>query len=188
MEPRPILDDADICPTCGSGRIAKLAVHDGVSWVHELRCLACDSVLDTIAYRSHDPDLPANGMRRDPETVRGPAGGSCAGRQSSSPWSPWSPSWPFALPCPSCPFLSWPFAFPFPPCPGSSPSVSSWARETEGAIEAEGDARAGGEERRSPQARSMRGGPPSSTRATPPPTMNAPSPEIVMTSQVVRDN
>jgi hypothetical protein len=61
MEAKPILEDADICPSCGSGRIAKLAVHDGVSWVHELRCLGCDSVLDAIAYRSNDPGLTPAG-------------------------------------------------------------------------------------------------------------------------------
>jgi hypothetical protein len=61
MEPRPILEDIDICPSCGSGRIATLAVHDGVSWVHELKCLACDSVLDAIAYRSHNPNLTHTG-------------------------------------------------------------------------------------------------------------------------------
>ena len=47
---------AEHCTSCGSDQLVTHAVHDGTAWTHELKCIICRYVVESVSYLSQEPD------------------------------------------------------------------------------------------------------------------------------------
>jgi hypothetical protein len=56
MEPSIGESAVEVCTSCRSDRLVTQAVHTGTGWTHEIRCMVCRYVVDSVSYLSQEPD------------------------------------------------------------------------------------------------------------------------------------
>jgi transcription elongation factor Elf1 len=60
MEPRKeelMTEEFESCFSCGSLRLVTQAVHTETGWTHEIRCMVCRYVVESVSYLSQELDV-----------------------------------------------------------------------------------------------------------------------------------